>query len=138
MQRSELDSANIVHVDVRDVAVGQADELGVLTADLEDGLHPGVGQACAGGMRRDLVDDEVGTDDLADELAARAGGGAALDAAVRGALPAQGGDAVQQMSRGGDGVAGGAAVDIHPDAALRVHEHRLGGGGTDVHAQKER
>ena len=80
--------AGLVHGEVDHDAVLQADELGVLAADLEDGVgHPvdqlAADEGGAGLVGGDLVVDGVGADQLADQLAAGAGGGHAQDLQAR-------------------------------------------------------
>ncbi len=77
-ERAGARRAGFVHGEVDDDAVLHGDELGVLAADLEDGVDLArdaaadeVGTGLVGG---DLVGDEVGAAELADELAARTGG----------------------------------------------------------------
>lgn len=62
-ERSCPGRAHVVHVDVHDPSLDQADELGVLAADLEDGFYVRIDRQGAGGMRADLVHDQVGADD---------------------------------------------------------------------------
>ena len=77
-ERAGAGGAGLVHGEVDDDAVLQADELGVLAADLEDRVElpadlaaDEVGARLVGG---DLVGDDVGAAELADELAPGAGG----------------------------------------------------------------
>ena len=71
--------ADLVHHEVHDGAVGQADELGVLAADLENGVHLGVDGRGRSGLGGDFVPHHVGADEVAGEIAPRTGGGRAHD-----------------------------------------------------------
>ncbi len=76
--------ARVVHREIGDHAVFEADELGVLPADLEDRIDRRVeiapaDEGGAGLVGRDLVLNRVGADQLADQLPAGPGGPHAAD-----------------------------------------------------------
>ena len=124
--------AHLVHHEVHDGAVGQADELGVLAADLENGVHLGVDGRGGSGLGGDFVPHHVGADEIPGEIAPRTGGGRAhdLDAVVKpGAHPAQAlGDGLERPARGHEVFPG-----QHPH--LGVDDHHVGADGTHVDAQ---
>ena len=127
--------AGLVHGEVDDDAVLQADELGVLAADLEDGVDLAADLAAdevgAGLVGGDLVGDDVGARELADELAARAGGADAeqVDAVA---------DLVADLGEPGvddlDGPRVGLDVDLLDHGAGRVDDDEVGGHRADVDA----
>ena len=129
--------AGLVHGEVDHHAVLQADELAVLPADLEDGVGHAVDELAAdeGGARLvggDLVVDGVGADELADELAARAGGGDAQDVQAGAHLVPDVGQAlVDHLDR----AAVGLDVDLLDHLAGLVQHHQVGGDRADVDAQ---
>ena len=127
--------AGLVHGEVDDDAVLQADELGVLAADLEDRVDLAADLAadevCAGLVGGDLVGDDVGTDELADELAAGAGG---ADAQQVDALADLVVDVDQARGHDFHGPRVGLDVDLLDDRAGRVDDDEVGGHGADVDA----
>ena len=136
-ERARAGGAGLVHGEVDHDAVLQADELGVLSADLEDGVgHPvdqlAADEGRAGLVSGDLVVDGVGADELADQLAPGAGGGHAQDVEARAHLvPDLGQTAVDHL----DGAALGLDVDLFDHLAGFVQDHQVGGDAADVDAQ---
>ncbi|OPZ24313.1 MAG: hypothetical protein BWZ01_02899 [Deltaproteobacteria bacterium ADurb.BinA179] len=114
-ERARAGRTDIVHVCVYDPALMEADELGVLAADLEDGLHAFVHGLRALGVGRDLVDDEVGRDDGAHELSSRSCRATADDLHLKAERLAQRGDAPEDPPGGVNGVARGLGIDVQPD-----------------------
>ena len=112
--------------------VFQGGELRILAADFDDGVHIGLEFAGRPGMRRDLVQHQIRSDDPAGQLAAGAGDGGAGNR--EGRRSAAGGvfDGRQQALDGADGVAGGAGVKPRRDGAGQRHQGRLGAGGSHV------
>ena len=135
-ERAGARGAGLVHGEVDDDAVLQADELGVLAADLEDRVDltadlaaDEVGARLVGG---DLVGDDVGTAELADELAAGACGADAQKVDARTDLGVDVGEALGDHFHGPRVC---LCVDLLDDAALVVDHHEVRGDRTDVDAQ---
>ncbi len=124
--------ADLVHHEVDDGAVAQADELGVLAADLEDGVHVGVDGRGGGGLGGDFVAHHVGADEVAGEVAAGAGGGRAHDLHPVADLSAH---PAQALGDGLQGPAGGHEVLPGQDPHLGIDDHHVGADGTHVDAQ---
>ena len=106
--------AGLVHGEVHHDAVLQADELGVLPADLEDGVRDAVDQLAAdeggaGLVGGDLVVDGVGADQFPDQFPAGAGGAHAADAQPRAHLVP---DVLQALVDHFHGAAVGLDVDL--------------------------
>ncbi len=110
----------------------QADELGILAADLEDGVHLGIDGRGGRGLRGDLVAHHVGADKVPGEVAPRAGGGRAHDlhpACELSPRPFQAlGDGLQGPPRGHEVFPG---QNLHPG----VDDHHVGADGTHVDTQ---
>ena len=78
-KRARSGGAGFVHGEIHHHAVFDGDELGILTADFEDGVHRFAAQRMAdvdgaGLVRGDFVVHRVGAHELRDQLAPRAGG----------------------------------------------------------------
>ena len=78
-KRTGAGGAGFVHGEIYDHAFFQTDELGILSANLEDGIHRLNAELIAnvrgaGLMSRDLVVDGVGPNQFADQFPAAAGG----------------------------------------------------------------
>ena len=136
-ERAGAGGAGLVHGEIDDDAVLHGDELGVLAADLEDGVDlPGdaaadeVGAGLVGG---DLVGDEVGAAELADELASGPGG---ADAEHPDAVA----DLVAYLDESGvddfDRTRLRLGVDRLDDLARPVEHDQVGRHRADVDAEK--
>ena len=78
-ERAGARGAGLVHLEVDDRAVPEADIFRVLSADLEDGVHGRVDGGGGSGLRRDLVPDHIGADHIAGQVSSRARGPGAED-----------------------------------------------------------
>ena len=76
---SRAGGADLVHVEVERVGVADGDVFRVLTADLDDRVHGRVDFNGAAGVRRDLVDDEIGPQEISHYVPPGPGGGHAGD-----------------------------------------------------------
>ena len=128
-------SANLVHLKVGDLPAGERDELGILSADLEDGVDLRVGMCRAGSLAGDLVHHGVGAHELADEAAAgaRRGHGADLHLGTQ-----AGGQRCQPLAHGTARVAASAQVLGIEHAATGVEEDQVRRGRPYVDSQKHR
>jgi len=124
--------ADVVHLEVHHHAVVQADVLGILSADFEDGIHVGHDVSGAASLGGDLVADDVGSDDVAGEVPTRARRGHADHADARGPSVAE---LPQSVAHGLDGPSGGHDVELGHQAARRVQEHQVGRDAADVDAE---
>ena len=134
-ERAGAGGAGLVHGEVDDDAVLQADELAVLAADLEDRVAlladlaaDEVGARLVGG---DLVGDDVGPGELADELASGARGAHAeqVDAGADLAL-----DVGEALAHDLDRARVGLGVDLLDDVALVVDDDEVRRDRADVDA----
>lgn len=71
--KEPVPAAQIINDSLDDRTILDADEFRVLAADLDHRIDPGVKADGGPGMGADLVNDEVGPDELPDELSSRAG-----------------------------------------------------------------
>ena len=128
-------SANLVHLKVGDLPAGERDELGILSADLEDGVDLRVGMCRAGSLAGDLVHHGVGAHELADEAAAgaRRGHGADLHLGTQ-----AGGQRCQPLAHGTARVVASAQVLGIEHAATGVEEDQVRRGRPYVDSQKHR
>ena len=139
--------ADVIHDALGHRAFGQGGELGVLAADLNDGIHLGIDGHRGSRVGRDLVQDAVRAHDGTDELAP--GTGAAhrddLQLHLSFAGPIQ--NSLEQGLHGQKRSPRGAGVKSRPNAqgVIRIHglgihalvqKHGLGRGGTNVDAQR--
>ena len=129
-------AAGVVHGVIDRDAVLDLGVLGVLPADLEDGLDPGVEEPGPGGVGDDLVDDPAGSGVQPRDLPARARDPETDDGEPLRQRPQAFGEFRIAGAGGPDRVARGAPVDARQHAAVGLaQQHRLAGGGTDVEPQ---
>ncbi len=129
--------ARLVHREVDDDPVGDADELRVLAADLEDRVdlladHRVSDERGARLVRRDLVDDRVRADELADELAA---GARRPDAADTNLVSHLALDLLEPFVHDLDRPRLGAQVDLLDDEPVVVDEREVRAHRADVDAE---
>ncbi len=138
-ERAGPGAAGLVHGVVDRDVVAQRDVLGVLPADLEDGVDGRIERRGAGGVGHDLVVDGAGAAEDAQQLARRAGGGGQHD--LHGLLAA---DLVGELAHHlGEAAAqrrhripqGAAVVAGHHLPAGGVDQRHLGGGRAPVDAE---
>ncbi len=130
--------ARLVHGEVHHHAVLEADELGVLPADLKDGVgHPTVEQRVAheggtGLVGGDLVRDYVGADQFAHQFATGAGGSHAQDVEPRSHLLPDIGEPLAHHFHRAPICLG---IDLLDEVAPGVQHDQIGGDRADIHAQ---
>jgi len=128
-----LESWPPVHLEVDDGAVVERDVFGVLTAYLEDGVDVFVYINRGRRVRRDLVLDDVRADEVAGEVAPRAGGpDAPHDYLIRDLRAHLG----QAAPDGLDGPARGHQVPLRDDVAVLVHRDDVGRQRAHVDAEE--
>ena len=86
----------------------------------------GVGRARH--VRADLVDDTVGADDLANDLAPATRGRHTENLDARALLAFQGQQGAEELLCGANGIARGLPVDVDLEVVLLVDERQLGAG----------
>ncbi len=124
--------ARLVHLEVDDGALLQADIFGVLPADLENGIDARVDLRGGARLRGDLVFHLVGAEEIADEVAPGAGG---AYAAHIDALRPDGAYFAQSLTHRLDGSPGGHQITFGQHAFLFVDEHHIGADGADIDAE---
>ena len=125
--------AGLVHGEILDEAALQPHVFGILPPDLENGVHFRADECRSRGMGRDLVDHHVRPGQIPDEMAPRAGHAHGLH--VR-KLPVPFKDIPEPRPHRLDGTAGGHEVVLRHDLTVFIHEHDVGGDGTDVDAEE--
>ena len=126
-ERTRTGRACVVHREIHDHAVLNADEFGVLAADLEDGVHLLVNQAVAdvhraGLVRGDLVLDRIRAGQLSDQFPAGPGG---AHAANRDPASDLVGDVLQSLVHHLDGARVRLGVDLLDYVAVLVDHHEI-------------
>ena len=131
-KRTGARCADLVHLEIHDFAVFQADVFAVLPADLKDSIHLRHPVRSALCLRGDLIPHGIGTDALADTLPPGASHAHRRKAHRTEPFP----DAGQPLADSSFRVACGAQIlEIH-QFTLRPHQNKVGAGGTDVDAQR--
>ncbi len=120
--------ADVVHDGGRHHAVFQGGELGVLAADFDDRVCVVVEFVSGAGMCGDFVDDQIGVDDPADELAARAGGAHAVEDEFAGVFAGDGVERFEDRLQRPHRRARSLRIKTGQNAVLFVDDHRLGAG----------
>ena len=124
--------ADLVHLEIHDFAVFQADVFAVLPADFKDSIHlrhPVRSTLC---LRGDLIPHDIGTDALADALPPGTGHTHRRKAHCAKSFP----DAGKSLANGSFRVACGAQIlEIH-QFTLRPHQNKIGAGGTNINTQR--
>ena len=133
-KRAGAGGAGFVHGEIHDHAFFQADELRVLTANLEDRIHRLKAELIAnvsgaGLMSRDLVVDGVCPNQFADQFTAAAGGAHAADLDPVADLLL---DLLQPGGDDFDGAALRAQVNLVEQLPIVIDEHQVGRNRTDV------
>ncbi len=132
-ERARARGADLVHLEVRDLAAFKRDVLRVLSADLEHRVYLRVCMRGTRSLARDLVNRGVGTHELGHQAAARAGGGHGVDGnRVAQALGQRG----QALAHGVAGVSCRAQVLRVEHAARPVEQHEVRRGGAHVDAER--
>ena len=132
-KRAGARGAQGVHGVVHRDAVGHADDLGILAADLQNGAHVRVQMSGAHGMGGDLVLDHGSPQHGAHEparAARRAGADDVHPRAFHLALQLAH-DVLRRLGR----VALGPQIRTRDDGAVLVDDHALRGNGADVDAE---
>lgn len=131
-KRTGARCADLVHLEIHDLTVFQADVFAVLPADLKDSIHLRHPVRSALCLRGDLIPHGIGTDALADTLPPGASHAHRRKAHRTEPFP----DAGQPLADSSFRVACGAQIlEIH-QFTLRPHQNKVGAGGTDVDAQR--
>ena len=115
-----------------DNAVFNGNELGVLAADFENGVHGRVKRHGGPGLGRDFVAHHVGPHQAADHVSARPGGGGPGDSHGVAEFLLQ---LDQAGAHGVDRIARSPQVAETDDLVVSVHQGQVGAGGPDVDAE---
>jgi len=123
--------ADLVHVEVERVGIGDGNVFRVLTADLDDRVHGRVdfnGAAC---VSRDLVDDEIGPQEIPHHAPPGPGGGHPGDLNTPAHLLPQ---VLQERLSDLDGLPLGGDIVFVQNFSIGIDKCILGGRGADVDA----
>ena len=131
-KRTGARCADLVHLEIHDLTVFQADVFAVLPADLKDSIHLRHPVRSAFCLCRDLVPHGIRADAFADALPPGTGHAYRRKAHCAKTFP----DTGQPLTDGSFRVACSAQIlEIH-QFSLRPHQNKVGARGTDINAQR--
>ncbi|OPY91763.1 MAG: hypothetical protein A4E73_01811 [Syntrophaceae bacterium PtaU1.Bin231] len=124
--------ADLVHVEVQRVRIGDGNVFGILAPDFEDRIDGAVDLHGSAGVGRDLVEDQVRVQEVAHHISSGARG---RDSADRHAIPQSFADPLQQRLRHLDGFPPGGEITLVDQLPVFGDDGILRSRGADVDPQ---